>query len=81
MAHFSLVETRSQNLQKKLCSTSNCLPTLDFLFTAEFRSLSHSDAGCEELVSDVSTEQCEEAGVKTPQFHVEDTIPYIALFQ
>ena len=79
MAHFSLVETRSQNLQKKLCSPSNCLPTLDFLFTAELRSLSHSDAGCEELVSDVSS--VKEGGVKTPQFHVEDTIPCIALFQ
>ena len=63
----------ARKICKKLCSPSNCLPTLDFLFTAELRSLSHSDAGCEELVSDVSS--VKEAGVKTPQFHMGDTIP------
>ena len=62
-------------MQKKLYSPSDCLPTLCFLFTAEFHSLSHSYAGCEELVSDVSS--VKEAGVKTPQFHVGDTIPCI----
>ena len=65
----------ARKICKKLCSPSDCLPTLCFLFTAELRSLSHSDAGWEELVSDVSS--VKEAGVKTPQFHVWDTIPRI----